>query len=375
MTNNPSPHMLSCGGVRENVREKRCQGGEQRVKDMDFCVGELARGRRNQITDVEGVRVGHATIDEGDVHTGVTVIMPSMDNPFFRKLPCACHVLNGFGKSAGLVQIEELGQLETPIALTNTLNVGLVWDAMCSYMLKRCRDEGREVRSINPVVMECNDSYLSDISRRAVREEHVLSAIREASEDFLEGAIGCGRGMSCHGLKGGVGSASRVVKMQGETFTFGAFVLTNHGRLHDLTIQGKPVGREIEQAERASSGPDVGSCIMILATDAPLSSRQLQRVIRRMQVGTIRLGSFIGHGSGEIMLGFSTCNRYDPETDGDVIAGRFLNESRMDLCFRAAAECTEEAVLHSLFQAQTLEGRDSHVRHALSEYLDLKREI
>ena len=340
-----------------------------RIRDCGISVGELATGPRNRISDVPGVTVGHATIATDRHNTGVTVVMPCADNPFARKLPCAAHVLNGFGKTAGLVQIDELGTLETPIALTNTLNVGLVHDAMVEYMIRRCREEGVALRSVNPVVCECNDASLSDIQTRAVRQEHVFAAIESASADFAEGAVGCGRGMTCHGLKGGVGSASRTFELGGKIYTIGVLVQANHGRLRDLTIAGDRIGERI-QARLEESLPDKGSCIVVLATDLPASDRQLRRIVRHCGVGLARLGSYIGHGSGEVFIGFSTANRYAPDADArDIIPCEMLNESRIDLPFRAAAECTEEAVLNALCAAEDVTGPDGTVRRALRDFL------
>lgn len=333
-----------------------------RVRDTGLIIGELAPGKLNKISDVPGVTVGHATINTPDHQTGVTVVMPCGDNPFLRKLPCAGFVLNGFGKTAGLVQIEELGTLETPIALTNTLNVGLVWDALAGYMVNICAADGVDLRSVNPVVCECNDAYLNHIAERAVKKEHVLHAIETACADFEEGAVGCGRGVTCHGLKGGVGSASRVFCLEGQEYHMGVLIQTNHGRLKDLRIDGKPfVG------EKTPSEPDKGSYIVILATDAPLSDRQLKRVLKRCAVGPVRLGSYIGHGSGEVFVGFSTANRFD-WTKNDLQSGTFVNEECIDLFFRAAAESTEEAMLNALYEAGTVTGYRGHTRVCLRDY-------
>lgn len=333
-----------------------------RAREYGFTVGSMPCGQLNKITDVPGVLVGHTTINENGNHTGVTVILPGTENPFTNKLPCASFVLNGFGKTLGLVQVNELGSLETPIALTNTLNVGLVHDAVVGYMIDRCRADGIRLTSVNPVVCECNDASLNDIQLRSVRESHVRAAINAACADFEEGAVGCGAGMTCHGFKGGVGSASRIVELNGEKFTVGILAQTNHGRQKDLTFAGKPVGQMIADYEEL---PDKGSCIMILATDAPLSDRQLRRVITRCSVGLARLGSYIGHGSGEVFIGFSTANRIKSDAD-DLYVTRAVNESRMELFFRAAAECAEEAVLNSLFEAKQTRHGDT-VRRALPD--------
>ncbi|HPE16690.1 MAG TPA: P1 family peptidase [Oscillospiraceae bacterium] len=338
-----------------------------RARDFGLSFGVLPTGAHNSVSDVPGVTVGHRTVNDGTHRTGVTVLLPCPEDPFTHKLTAACHVLNGFGKSAGLMQIAELGTLESPVALTNTLNVGLVSDALVEYLARRSEAEGVPLRSVNPVVLECNDGTLSDIRHRAVTQEHVFSAIRDASPDFSEGAVGAGRGMICHGLKGGIGSASRLLRLGGRDYTLGVLVLTNHGKLEDLQIGGVPVGARLADSLRAPEAPDKGSCIVVAATDLPLSSRQLGRVVRRAAVGLHRLGSYIGQGSGEVFLGFSTANRF-PEGDArDILPCAILKEERLDLPFRAAAEATEEAVLNSLFAAETVTGYDGTVVRSLRE--------
>ena len=332
---------------------------------MHLNIGTMKPGPRNAITDVPGVRVGHCTVDTQTHKTGVTVILPCEDDIFLRKMPAACHVLNGFGKTAGLMQIRELGTLETPIALTNTLNVGLVQDALVEYMCRRGEAAGYGVESVNPVVCECNDASLNDIRHRAVGAQEVLAAIESAAEEFALGDVGAGKGMTCHGLKGGIGTASRQLELAGEIFTLGVLVLTNHGRLEDLTIQGRAVGREIFR-RIGEDGPDKGSCIVILATDLPLTSRQLGRVIRRAGVGLARLGSFIGHGSGEVFVGFSTANRMEPGEGCMTL--RCIREDSMDPAFRAMAEATEEAVLRSMLEASPVTGWTGKHRHSLGEF-------
>lgn len=335
------------------------------IKELGVTVGHLPAGPRDQISDVPGVTVGHCTIDTAEHKTGVTVIRPCPENPFFHKLPAAAVVLNGFGKTAGLVQVDELGTLETPIALTNTLNVGLVWDAMTHYMIERCAADGYDLHSVNPVVCECNDGTLNHIQKRAVNADHVRAAL-ESAPDFEEGAVGAGTGMICHGLKGGIGSASRRMEVDGKTYTLGVLALTNHGSLADLTIAGDPVGRRL--AERLDiHKPDKGSCIIVAATDLPLDSRQLGRVAKRLSVGLARLGSYIGHGSGEIFLAFSTANAWDPRETSFLRQGTLFSEEQMDLPFRAAAECAEEAVLNSMLAAHTTTGWQGDIIRSLRD--------
>lgn len=332
---------------------------------MELNVGRMPKGIRNSIADVPGVRVGHCTVENSRHKTGVTVVMPCEDDIFKRKMVAACHVLNGFGKTAGLMQIQELGTLETPIALTNTLNVGLVHDAMVEYMCRQAEAQGYAIRSVNPVVCECNDASLNDIRHRAVGEQEVFSAIANASSDFAQGDVGAGKGMTCHDLKGGIGSASRILEIGGESFTLGVLVLSNHGSLKDLTVGGKNIGLDIERQIREDT-PDQGSIIMTVATDLPVTSRQLGRIIRRCSVGLARLGSYIGHGSGEVMVGFSTANRICDE--GSCMNLRCIPESGIDLAFRAAAEATEEAVLRSMLHAHTVTGYSGKVRRSLGEF-------
>ena len=339
---------------------------QKRARDFGLTVGKLPTGPNNKITDVPGVTVGHCTVDTQEHKTGVTVVLPCPQNPFFHKLPAAGFVLNGYGKTAGLVQVNELGTLETPIALTNTLNVGLVWDALADYMIDLCAAEGHTLRSVNPVVCECNDGTLNHIRHRAVCSQHVLSAIHAACVNFEEGAVGCGTGMICHDLKGGVGSASRRIELDGQVFTLGVLAQTNHGCLSDLTVQGEHIGKELAALLDARE-PDKGSCIVVIATDLPLDSRQLGRVAKRASVGLARLGSFIGHGSGEVFLAFSTANAWDSREEAALRQVTCFSEDKMDLPFRAVAECVEEAVLNSLLTAHTTTGWQGKTVSALTD--------
>ncbi len=339
---------------------------QKRAEDHNIHIGSLPHGPLNKISDVPGVRVGHCTISNEQHNSGVTVILPCEENIFAHKLPASCFVWNGFGKTAGLAQIEELGTLESPIALTNTLNVGLVHDALVEYMVQRCKKDEVPMHSINPIVGECNDSGLSNISVRCVGQEQVFAAINSACADFEEGAVGAGRGTICHGLKGGIGSASRIMELDGKRYTLGVLVQSNYGRLSDLRIDGKPVGQAILDLQKQEDTEcDKGSIMMILATDLPLSDRQLKRVIKRCSVGLARLGSYVGHGSGEIMIGFSTAAPIHTFEEAATVTVPQLNERYIDLPFRAAAEATEEAVLNSMLCAETI--RD---RRSLSDYID-----
>lgn len=342
---------------------------QKTIQDYGIHIGSLKKGKLNKITDVNGVKVGHCTIDNEEHKTGVTVILPSEKNIFLNKFPCAAYVINGFGKTQGTIQIEELGTLETPIAITNTLNVGLVHDSIVEYMLQVCKKEECEFTSINPVVCECNDGFLNKIADRAVKQEHVFEAIDNACEDFLQGDIGAGKGTSCHGLKGGIGSASRLVELDGKEYTLGMLVQSNHGKLNDLIVNGKNIGPEISEKINAIEMPDKGSIIMIIATDIPLSTRQLKRVCKRAGAGLARVGSYLGHGSGDIVIGFSTANVIKNDDSNDIIQINALNENKIDDVFRAAVECCEESVLNSMICAKTTIGYKGNKRYGLGEFI------
>ena len=314
--------------------------------------GTLPKGEKNLVTDVPGVAVGHCTLQEGKIQTGVTAILPHGGNCFQSKCLAAAHVINGFGKSTGLVQVQELGTLETPIVLTNTLSVGTAHTALVRYMLEGNPDIGVATGTVNPVVMECNDGRLNDIRGLHIAEEHVRRALHAAAADFEEGAVGAGTGMCCYGLKGGIGSASRRMLLDGKSYTLGALVMSNFGALSDLMVAGQPLGREIAERQKAESQPDRGSIIVVLATDLPLSSRQLGRVARRAQNGIARTGTITGNGSGEIVLAFSTANQVPHYPAGHTLAGAFLHEDYMDHAFRAAVECVEESIVSSLIHAE-----------------------
>lgn len=266
---------------------------------------KFPKGPRNLITDVAGVTVGQVTLndDEKEIHTGVTAIRGHKGNLFQEKLAAGAAVINGFGKSAGLVQIEELGTLETPIIMTNTLSVGTALSALTKYMLKENPDIGVTTGTVNCVVTECNDGELNDIRGMHVTEADVWQALDHCSETFEEGAVGSGTGMCCMGLKGGIGSASRIVTVDGEEHTIGVILMSNFGMRGNLTIDGfRPKGMEFPPQEC-----EKGSVILVLATDLPLSDRQLRRMARRSVVGLCRTGSFLGNGSGDICDCFFYC--------------------------------------------------------------------
>jgi D-aminopeptidase len=334
------------------------------ARDLGLCCGSLPPGRRNSIADVPGVLVGHATILDGDACTGVTAVLPHDGDLFQDKPLAAVQVLNGFGKSVGLVQVNELGSLETPILLTNTFAVGTCANALIRRAVRADPEIGRRTAPVNPVVLECNDGYLNDIQTMAITEAHAETAIETAGEEFNRGAVGAGTGMSCFGLKGGIGSASRRTQLDGEPYHLGVLVLANFGRAGDLRL---PDGRRIDLT--ATNETEAGSCIVVIATDIPLDCRQLGRVARRAGAGLAWCGSFWGNGSGDIALTFTTANRVPHDPDVDFLEHRILAEGRMDRLFQAAAEATQEAVLDALVTAQTTVGRHGHRRLGLAEVL------
>ncbi len=336
-----------------------------RARDIGLACGRLPPGPRNRLSDVPGVTVGHRTLAGGDLCTGVTAIRPHGGDLFRDRPVAASHVLNGFGKSVGLMQVDELGQLETPVLLTNTLSVGTCGTALIRRAIEQNPGIGRRTSTVNPVVCECNDGYLNDIQALAVTEADALAALDATGADFAVGAVGAGAGMSCYGLKGGIGSASRQVLLDGATFHLGTLVLANFGRAGDLRL---PDGRRIAPAP-AAARPERGSVIVVMATDIPLDHRQLQRVIRRAGAGLAWTGSFYGHGSGDVFLGFTTANRTTHPARSDLLGQRVIAEERIDLLFEAAAEATQEAVLDALAAAETVTGRAGHTRPGLRSIL------
>ena len=336
------------------------------VGDFGLTCGTLPAGVKNSITDVPGVRVGHHTLRDGDINTGVTAILPHAGNLFRRKVTAAAHVINGFGKTVGLTQVQELGTIETPILLTNTLSVGTCATALIRDAIRQNPDIGRATGTVNPVVGECNDGPLNDIQALAITEAHALAALAHAHEGPVEqGNVGAGTGMSCFGFKGGIGSASRKLKLDGGDHHLGVLVLSNFGRAGDLIL---PDGRRPDPRQEALA--ERGSIMIVLATDVPLEHRQLERVARRTGAGIARLGSFWGHGSGDIAIAFSTGNMVDHDETRDLVPKMTLNEARIDLLFRAAAEATQEAVLNSMLSAEAFTGRGGTHRASLADWLD-----
>ncbi len=342
----------------------------RRARDFGLIDDPQVTGPENAITDVPGVRVGHATRREGNIASGFTAILPHEGNMFRERLPAAVEVINGFGKSAGLMQVAELGCIETPILLTNTFAVGTGFNALVREAICANPEIGRTAATVNPVVCECNDGFLNDIQAMALTEadaDAALAAARapEGVEAVAQGSVGAGTGMSCFGFKGGIGTASRVVVLEGRPFILGVLVLANFGKAGDLVL---PDGRR-PKPPAAEPGPEKGSVIVILATDVPLTARQLGRVAKRCGAGIAWLGSFWGNGSGDIALAFSTAAAIPQKSILTFTPNLFLCESHIDEVFRAAAVATREAVLNAMCSAPAMTGFGGHRRPSLGDWL------
>ena len=344
---------------------------KKKIEDYGIDIGVFPKGENNSITDVEGVKVGHVTLDNKDMKTGVTAILPHGGNIFKEKLVAASHVINGFGKSTGIIQIDELGTIETPIILTNTLSVGTAYDALVRYMLEKNEDIGDTTGTVNPVICECNDGVINDIRGLHVKKEDVYEALENCGIEFQEGNVGAGTGMRCYGLKGGIGSSSRLVELDNNKYTIGILVLSNFGSLEDFILNGDYIGpRLIKKIETYSPIEDKGSIIVILATDLPLSSRQLQRVIKRVEPGIAKTGSYTSNGSGEVVIGFSTANKIKHDEEDHVVKINIINENKINNIFKATVEATEEAILNSLVCSNSTLNRKGERVYSLKDLLN-----
>ncbi len=346
-----------------------------RAREFGVDLGVLSPGPLNAITDVAGVKVGHVTLIQGwNVRTGVTAIVPHEGNVFQDKVPAAIAVANGFGKLAGFTQVEELGTLETPIILTNTLSVPTAAEALIEYTLSLPGNE--DVQSVNPVVGETNDGWLNDIRGRRVGKEHVLEAIRKAAGGLVtEGSVGAGTGTTCFGFKGGIGTSSRRLAGNNGGYTVGVLVQTNHGGV--LRIGRIPAGQLLGRgrAKRELEGNAEGSCIIVAATDAPLDARNLKRLARRALLGIARTGGYYSNGSGDYAIAFSTAPdiRVPHRPSSALRTTTVLGDEAMSPLFLAAAEAAEEAILDSMFKSGRMEGKEGRVAEALP--LDRLKEI
>ena len=338
-----------------------------RIRDLGVKPGVLPPGPLNAITDVAGVRVGHHTlVEEDSIRTGVTAILPHSGNLFQHKLPAAVHIGNGFGKAAGFLQVQELGTLETPIILTNTLSVGVGIEAVVKWSLAQPGNEN--VRSVNAVVGETNDGYLNDIRGMHIKHEHVLAAITAAKGGpVAEGSVGAGTGTRAFCWKGGIGTSSRMLPDDRGGYTVGALVQSNFGGV--LTIDGAPIGEDLGCLPFGLADADApdgdGSCMIIIATDAPVDSRNLERMARRAMLGLARTGSYVSNGSGDFVIAFSTENPEPHAPEDRVRSTAVVENDHMSPLFLATVEAVEEAVYNSILRATTVTGRDGHAVEAI----------
>jgi len=338
----------------------------KRAKDFGIHIGVMQPGKLNAITDITGVRVGHVTLIKADsIRTGVTAILPHSGNLFQQKVPAAIYVGNGFGKLTGTTQVKELGNIETPIVLTNTLSVSTAMNAVVSYTLQQKGNEN--VQSVNAVVGETNDGFLNDIRGRHVAESDVLKAITNATAGKVdEGNVGAGTGTICFGFKGGIGTASRVLPKKLGGYTVGVLVQTNFGGV--LTIDGVPVGEELKKYYLSGQLDEKadGSCMIVVATDAPLETRNLERLAKRAFMGLAKTGGIAHNGSGDYVIAFSTDSSLRvPFNSPNLLQQAVLSNDAVSPLFMAAIEATEEAIINSLLAAETIKGKNGRTIEAL----------
>lgn len=335
----------------------------KRARDLGIKIGVFETGELNAITDVKGVTIGHKTLIQGEnIRTGVTAIIPHQKNLYQYKVPAAIYIGNGFGKLTGYSQVKELGNIETPIILTNTLNVPVAAEALISYTLNQ--KENQEVRSVNAVVGETNDGYLNDIRGRHLKEKDVFEAIENAKEGpVAEGNVGAGTGTVCFGFKGGIGTSSRKIPEALGGYTVGVLVQTNFGGV--LEINGVPVGQELKKFiyDNITLNNVDGSCMIVVITDAPLHSRNLERVAKRAMLGLAKTGGIASNGSGDYVIALSVNedNIKSLSLDSKLYQSTILKNEAMTPVFLATIEATEEAIINSLFAAETMKGRNKRV--------------
>ncbi|QIE55020.1 P1 family peptidase [Pikeienuella piscinae] len=335
------------------------------ARELGLIRDGLATGPLNAITDVAGVTVGRSDLRGAGVVTGVTAVIPYPGDIFRLKPRAAVEIINGFGKSAGLMQVAELGMIETPILLTNTFGVAPCVQALIRRAVTANPAIGRETSTVNALVCECNDGRINDIQALAVTEADVFAALDAARGGAVaQGAVGAGSGMTAFGFKAGIGTASRRLAVGDEAHVLGALVLANFGLPGDLTL---PDGRRPDPGGHTTA--ERGSVIVVLATDLPLGDRQLQRVARRAGAGVARLGAFWGNGSGDIALCFTTADPVEHEPPAPFAAQRRLSDGLIDIAFRAAVEATQEAALNALCMAPATPGRDGRLFPALADWL------
>ncbi len=357
-------------GVRQSL--DRCHMKKSDLKDLGIKIGKFEQGPNNNITDVKGVKVGHKTLIEGDdIRTGVTVIKPN-DQIFYNKFIGGKFILNGAGEVSGLTQLTEWGLLETPIALTNTMSVGKVSEAMSKWMSKKYEKIWNYRDVVIPVVGECDDSFLNNSVKFHITDEDVFDAIKNTKSGIIEqGSVGAGTGMVCSDLKGGIGSSSRIFKIHDKNYTVGVLVLSNFGDMEELRVNGYPIGLCLakDQGNYQRRVENYGSIITVVATDMPLSTHQINRLCKRAALGIGRMGSYAAHGSGEIVVGFSTANKIKHASKKYQHGIHLIFDNHLNLAYQAVIEATEESILNSLIHSEDMKGADDRfvpaIRHDL----------
>ena len=339
-------------------------------------IGSIETGEKNNICDVPGVLVGHTTIIDGVNKTGVTAILPHSGNMFQKKVVGASYVFNGFGKSIGLMQLDELGTIETPIILSNALSASKTANSLITYMLKDNPEIGVTTSTVNPLVLECNDGTINQTQNRVITDEDVFNAINNAKSDFEQGSVGAGTGMRCQGFKSGIGSSSRIVKIKEKEYVLGVLVNSNFGRSNgkDLIFKGRSLGALIKDYNLEME-KDKGSIIVVIATNAPLDNRQLKRIAARAIIGIGKTGSYGGNGSGDVFVAFSTTNNvkhYNEKVEEQVLR---ISDNFIDVFFDAVIDATEEAVLNSLLYSKGMQSYNGKQFKSLMEYKDLFEDL
>ena len=340
---------------------------ELKIEDIIFKrlvrIGDLKTGFNNTICDVDEVLIGEMEIKDDKYQTGLTTVFPHPRNMYNEKVVGAAYVFNGYGKSAGLIQIEELGQIETPIVMTSTLNVGKIMDGLLDEVL----EQNPNVTSINSIVMECNDGYLNDSRDKPLGKNHLLKTFENRKKEFKQGDFGAGAGMTCHGFKGGIGSSSRIININGVEYTLGIILNSNFGSSNgaELIFNGRRLSPYIEKYSEEYL--DKGSIVGVFATDIELDSRQLKRVLKRIELGIARTGSYAGNGSGDVFVGFSTKNKITKPFNANI---KRFNDDDINIVFKAVVEMSEEAVLNSMLFAHTII-KENKIRKGLLEYLPI----
>jgi len=343
-----------------------------RLRELGMKIGRFETGKLNSITDIEGVKVGHHTTSnelagQKFARTGVTAILPHSGNIFQEKVLGSCYVINGFGKTVGTIQLQELGVIESPIMLTNTLSVPAVLEGSIRYLLEQNSDIGETTGTVNVIVGECNDGYLNDIRGLHVKPEDAYSAIQNAKSGIVEeGCVGAGTGMSCLGFKGGIGTSSRIASFGSNLYTVGALVVSNFGEKQDILPPYKNISLILDEEQSNEKCPD-GSIMIVIATDAPVNERQLQRIAKRAAFGLSRTGSYAAHGSGDIVIAFSTAHTIPHYPTKITNSFSYLIEDgeAISRLFEMTVESVEEAIWNSLCKATTTIGQHGRIKYAL----------